>query len=83
MTNTRNTPVEVLEAHYPLRVLSNRIAEGTGGTGQFHGGNGLERQHRATCRLPRFSSHGAARASAFRREWRQRGGVRQKLSPNS
>ncbi len=53
MTNTRNTPVEVLESHYPLRVLSNRIVAGTGGTGQFDGGSGLERHIEllADCRV--------------------------------
>jgi N-methylhydantoinase B len=53
MTNTRNTPVEVLESHYPLRVLSSRIAEESGGTGKFCGGNGLYRtlELLADCRV--------------------------------
>ena len=53
MSNTRNTPVEVLESHYPLRIMSNRIAEGTGGAGKFSGGNGIERkiQLLAECRV--------------------------------
>lgn len=53
MTNTRNTPVEVLESHYPLRVLSNRLADGTGGAGHHNGGNGLERtlELLAPCRV--------------------------------
>lgn len=42
-TNTRNTPVEVLESHYPLRVVEYRIARGTGGRGQHSGGDGLIR----------------------------------------
>lgn len=44
MTNTRNTPIESLESHYPLRVLEYSIAEGTGGSGLFTGGNGLIRR---------------------------------------
>jgi N-methylhydantoinase B len=44
MTNTRNTPVETLESHYPLRVLAYRLAENTGGAGTHHGGDGLVRQ---------------------------------------
>jgi N-methylhydantoinase B len=44
MTNTRNTPVEALESHYPLRVLDYSILEGTGGEGEHRGGNGLSRQ---------------------------------------
>lgn len=44
MTNTRNTPVESLESHYPLRVLELSIAEGTGGAGLHRGGDGLTRR---------------------------------------
>ena len=44
MTNTRNTPVEVLESHYPLRVREVAIAEGTGGNGLHRGGNGMLRR---------------------------------------
>lgn len=44
MTNTRNTPCEVIEREYPLRVEAYEIARGTGGDGHFHGGNGLFRR---------------------------------------
>jgi N-methylhydantoinase B len=44
MTNTRNTPVEALESHYPLRVLEYSLATGTGGAGQHRGGDGLVRR---------------------------------------
>ena len=44
MTNTRNTPVETLESHYPLRVLELSVAQGTGGAGKHAGGNGLIRR---------------------------------------
>jgi N-methylhydantoinase B len=44
MTNTRNTPVEALESHYPLRVLEYAVAEETGGAGRNAGGNGLIRR---------------------------------------
>lgn len=43
MTNTRNTPCEVIEREYPLRVETYRIASSTGGAGQYHGGDGLIR----------------------------------------
>lgn len=43
MTNTLNTPIEVLETHYPLRVVQLEIADNTGGKGKFNGGNGLIR----------------------------------------
>ncbi|GAA2028816.1 hydantoinase B/oxoprolinase family protein [Yaniella flava] len=44
MTNTRNTPCEVIEREYPLRVEAYRIADDTGGAGQYSGGDGLIRQ---------------------------------------
>jgi N-methylhydantoinase B len=44
MTNTRNTPVEALESHYPLRVLEYALATGTGGDGKHRGGDGLIRR---------------------------------------
>jgi len=43
MTNTLNTPVEAIERDYPLRVTRYEILEGTGGGGEFRGGNGLTR----------------------------------------
>lgn len=44
MTNTRNTPVESLEMHYPLRVRRYAIRRGSGGNGTFCGGDGLIRE---------------------------------------
>lgn len=41
MTNTLNTPVEALEFAYPLRIQCYSIREGSGGGGQFKGGNGI------------------------------------------
>lgn len=43
MTNSRNTPAEVLERTYPMRVLRYRIREGSGGEGWARGGDGIER----------------------------------------
>ncbi|HEY4536816.1 MAG TPA: hydantoinase B/oxoprolinase family protein, partial [Enteractinococcus sp.] len=43
-TNTRNTPCEVIEREYPLRVEAYQIAGGTGGAGHFTGGDGLIRR---------------------------------------
>ena len=43
MTNTRNTPCEVIEREYPLRVEAYQIAEDTGGNGTYRGGDGLIR----------------------------------------
>lgn len=44
MTNTRNTPCEVIEREYPLRVEAYEIVRGTGGEGEYRGGDGLIRQ---------------------------------------
>ncbi len=44
MTNTLNTPVESLEMHYPLRVTAYRLRQGSGGEGQYPGGDGLLRE---------------------------------------
>ena len=44
MTNTRNTSIEVLEMHYPLRVLAYEKRTGSGGSGACHGGEGLMRE---------------------------------------
>lgn len=43
MTNTRNTPVEVLELDYPLRVERYAVRRGSGGPGQQPGGDGVIR----------------------------------------
>ncbi|MEY7850122.1 hydantoinase B/oxoprolinase family protein [Natrarchaeobius sp. A-rgal3] len=43
MTNTLNTPIEALEAEYPLRVERYTLRPGSGGRGRFRGGLGLER----------------------------------------
>jgi N-methylhydantoinase B len=46
MTNTRNTPVEVLEHDYPLLVERYAFREHSGGPGRFPGGRGLIRDFR-------------------------------------
>ncbi len=45
MTNTLNTPVEVLEAAFPLRVRRYAVRRGSGGAGRRPGGDGLEREY--------------------------------------
>lgn len=44
MTNTLNTPIEALEAYYPMRITEYRIRRGSGGRGQYNGGDGLVRE---------------------------------------
>jgi N-methylhydantoinase B/oxoprolinase/acetone carboxylase alpha subunit len=43
MTNSRNTPVEVLERTFPLRVVRQTLRRASGGAGQYPGGDGIER----------------------------------------
>jgi len=44
MTNTLNTPVEVIEQSFPLLVNKYGLVEGSGGPGKQRGGLGLERK---------------------------------------
>ena len=44
MTNTLNTPIEALEAYYPMRITEYRIRRGSGGRGKYDGGDGLIRE---------------------------------------
>src|SRR5207247_9451768 len=44
MTNTMNTPVEALEAYYPLRVRRQAVRRGSGGRGRHRGGDGVVRE---------------------------------------
>lgn len=45
MTNTRNTPIESLELHYPLRIRRYEVRRGSGGAGRVRGGDGLVREY--------------------------------------
>jgi len=44
MTNSLNTPIEALEYAYPFRVRRYGYRDGSGGEGQFRGGDGLIRE---------------------------------------
>lgn len=44
MTNTKNTPRESLETHYPFRVTRTTLRRGSGGEGRYPGGDGIERE---------------------------------------
>lgn len=46
MTNTANTPAEMLEATYALQVEQQSIRRNSGGKGQHNGGDGLIRSYR-------------------------------------
>jgi N-methylhydantoinase B len=44
MTNSLNTPIEALESAYPVRVRRYSLRRGSGGKGQFRGGDGIIRE---------------------------------------
>jgi N-methylhydantoinase B len=50
MTNTMNTPIEALEAYYPLRVRRYAVRRGSGGRGRYPGGDGVVRELEFTSR---------------------------------
>jgi N-methylhydantoinase B/oxoprolinase/acetone carboxylase alpha subunit len=47
MSNTRNTPVEAFEQAFPLRIRTYALRQGSGGIGQYPGGDGLIREYEA------------------------------------
>jgi N-methylhydantoinase B len=55
MSNTMNTPVEVLETAYPLRVERYALRPDSGGAGEFRGGLGLRRDVRVRDHTATFS----------------------------
>ena len=46
MTNTLNTPIEVAERHFPVRIERYATRAGSGGNGRFNGGDGIVREYR-------------------------------------
>jgi N-methylhydantoinase B len=43
MTNTMNSPIEVMEHYYPVYFTSYQLRGGSGGVGRWRGGLGIER----------------------------------------
>jgi N-methylhydantoinase B len=90
MTNTRNTPTESIETHYPFRVLRYGIRRGSGGAGEYTGGDGIERElvfdEAATLSLMgerrRHGPWGLAggEAGAPGEDWLVRNGTKERLS---
>ena len=80
MTNTKNTPIESLESHYPFRVITYTLRHGSGGAGRYPGGDGIEREIEflapATVSL---MGERQGRAAVGSRRWRA-GGLRRGLA---
>jgi len=51
MTNTLNTPIEVMEHYYPIIFDSYALRSGSGGPGQWRGGVGIERSFTAQAQV--------------------------------
>jgi N-methylhydantoinase B len=78
MSNVMNTPAEVIEAEYPIRVECQQLRRGSGGRGRFHGGDGLRREYRVLADrmsvtsmferrlVPPYGLHGGAPGAPFR-----------------
>ena len=47
MSNTRHTPIEVLEMEYPLRLRTYALRRDSGGAGRWAGGDGVTREFEA------------------------------------
>ncbi len=46
MSNVMNTPAEVVEAEFPIRIECQRLRQESGGAGRHRGGDGLYREYR-------------------------------------
>ena len=66
MTNSLNTPIEALEYAYPFRVSRYAYRTGSGGAGQFRGGDGLVREARTPHRRSSHSARRPAQIAALR-----------------
>jgi N-methylhydantoinase B len=51
MTNTMNTPIEVMEHYYPVQFARYSIRDGSGGLGEWRGGAGIVRSITAKTRI--------------------------------
>ena len=78
MSNVMNTPAEVIEAEYPIRVEIQKLRRGSGGSGLHRGGDGLHREYRVLAeemsltsmferrRIPPYGLRGGEPGAPFR-----------------
>ena len=45
MSNVMNTPAEIIESEYPIKIICQKIRRGSGGAGRYRGGEGLHREY--------------------------------------
>ena len=80
MTNTLNTPIEALEAYYPMRITEYRIRRGSGGRGRFRRRRRTGARAGMPGRIERQPADRAAHAGALRTRRRRRRHVGRQLS---
>jgi N-methylhydantoinase B len=56
MSNVMNTPTEVIETEYPLRIERHELRTGSGGAGRHRGGDGLRRIYRVLAKEARLTT---------------------------
>ena len=78
LSNVMNTPAEVIEAEYPIRIEAQKLRRGSGGQGRHRGGEGLHREYRIMCPdmsvtsmferrlIPPYGLHGGEAGAPFR-----------------
>ncbi|MDP3960151.1 MAG: hydantoinase B/oxoprolinase family protein [Pseudorhodobacter sp.] len=92
MSNVMNTPAEVIEAEYPLRIEQQALRKGSGGAGRHRGGEGLHRIYQVLCEdmsvtsmferrvIPPYGLFGGAPGAPFLVEIKQADGQEYELS---
>ena len=48
MSNVMNTPAEIIETEYPIKIICQKLRRGSGGAGRYRGGEGLHREYLVT-----------------------------------
>src|SRR2546425_604217 len=64
MSNTRNTPIEVVELEIPVRIRTYALRNGSGGAGKWAGGDGVVREDEALAPMEAGVPTGRRRAGA-------------------
>ncbi len=91
LSNVMNTPAEIIEAEYPIRIETQRLREGSGGNGAHCGGEGLHREYHVLADemslttmferriIPPYGLQGGADGAPFRVDLISADGTRREL----
>jgi N-methylhydantoinase B len=91
LTNTNNTPAEIIEAEFPIRIVRHALRRGSGGRGQHRGGEGSEREYLVLAEemslttmferrvIPPWGLAGGEAGAPFRCELRKEAGASEEL----